>query len=67
VRVELRSCEMEAMEWSVDRMVSSEVEQKGFVDICQDTTGGTWGGGLHGLLRLEGEGTSAEEIIAWRI
>lgn len=51
MRVELRSCEMEAMEWSVDRMVSSEVEQKGFVDICQDTTGGTWGGGLHGLLR----------------
>lgn len=58
---------MEAMEWSVDRMMSSEGEQKGFVDICQDTTGGDRGDGLHGLLRSEGEGTYAEEIIAWRI
>lgn len=47
---------MEAMEWSDDRMMSSEVEQKGFVDICQDTTGGNRGDGLHGPLRSEGEG-----------
>ena len=64
MRAKLKSCATEAMEWSVDRMMSSEVEQKGFVDICQDTTGGTRVDELHGLLRLEGEGTSAEEIIA---